>query len=337
MIRVNRTVMVGIVLTLTFGAIALPTLALNQSNYSISSSGMIASSSMFGLVGIGLGDVMGNNPTFWQMVNITNAKILRVVTLFESPYPTAQDMLTAANNAQNHGVKLYFILASDGMTVHPATYWIGSITQYHAMIDTVQLENLRNNNGVYGYDICNEPDCYNDTRSGILKDALQYVKSKDPTHIVSVGLAPKFYSTLSGQAYIDATKSYISGFAAYADVIDVHCYDLGGYYNGQLTSDLSSFFDQIVIPAANRKSVIVGEMGCWTDYGTDMGISVSFTEQQQADYFKLYGQVTKPRNITPFVYLLVDDYSTGYPHFGLFTPTAVPKMAALKVYDYLAV
>lgn len=281
--------------------------------------------------------------TLWRMIEYSGVKILRV-TVHERAPPSSATLVYFADMAREKGIRLYFVLASDGNIVQSSSYWLANIGAYKDRIDALGLENLRNHGGVYGYDICNEPDSYNTTRTYVVISALQYVKSKDPTHVVSVGLSPKWYD-LPYDQYKQTVRTYIGSFQPYIDVIDIHNYGLSYYRQGTLQMELSKYYDDIIIPAANGKPVQVGEMGCWTEQGSDLGLAVSFSEQQQADYFRLYGEVTKPRNMLVFIYTLRDDApSYGWPNYGLFrydidatTGMNTPKLAAGLVSAYLSV
>lgn len=345
MVTIDRKfVLLGAFLVSTlFSSVAFPILALNLSQRSVSTLGVIRyqGTRTFGLVGVDWQDIYDSS--LWKMVDFCRAKVLRVVMHFE-PFPAPSDLVNIANIANANGVKLYLILASDGMTHTASSDWLQNMNTYKARIDTYQLENLRGNDGVYGYDICNEPDSYNVTRTGILVSALQYVKSKDPTHFVSVGLAPK-WNDLPYAAYKEAVQAYVGQFQPYVDIIDVHCYAVNYYYQGALQREITQYFDDIVIPVAKGKPVQIGEMGIWTEAGSDLGLTASFTEQQQAEYFRLYGEISRPRNVLVFVYLIRDEPpSYGYPNFGLFRYTVdattgmnTPKTAASLVYSYLSI
>jgi hypothetical protein len=254
---------------------------------------------------------------------------------------------TLLDQAEANGVKVFMILgqAMSSEEVRTSCPWYSSKEAFKARIDRLNLAKYRNHEGLWGYDICLEP-YYNDTLADILIYGLQYVRSIDPTHPVTVGLSNCASWVVDDQGlWIQKRKAWFEKFQPYVDVLDVHIFDyeINGkeYYRGidYFKWYIATEIEQVIIPAAKGKPIQIGATGCPVGNPTPDG--TYFTEEQQAEYFRILGEITKPRGIYIYIFKLLDT-SINQNWFGLFEKTIVggmnkPRLATEVVYSYLAI
>ena len=144
-------------------------------------------------------------------------------------------------------------------------------------------------------------------------------------------------------------RAWIGRFIDFIDFLDYHIYEFGDrggteFWRNQnaYRTNLIEIFDQVLIPASKGKTIVVGETGCPTEnFLCWDGSTATFTEQQQADYLRLFGEESKKRGIFVTVFKLFDP--PGETHrFGLFRALVTgsmntPKMAEGLVRDYLTI
>jgi hypothetical protein len=274
-------------------------------------------------------------PNVWTLVKDIKATRIR----------TGGVRKTLLDQAQANGIKIMRVLGSANSLeqIRTSCTWYSSKEAFKAYIDSLNLAQFKNHEGLWGYDICNEP-YYNDTLADILIYGLQYVKSIDPTHKVTVGLSHCASWVVDDQGeWIQKRKAWFEKFQPYVDVLDVHLY---AFRNPVYYKDIDYFIwyitteiDQILIPVAKGKPIQIGETGC--PVGNPTPEESYFTEEQQAEYFRLFGEITKSRDIYVYVWELLDT-SRNQNWFGLFEITVVdgtnkPRLAADLVYNYLSI
>jgi hypothetical protein len=216
-----------------------------------------------------------------------------------------------------------------------------------AHLSRYNISQYRNHPAVWGYEIVGEPYDDDNLRE-IIRAGIQYIKSIDPTHPVTIKLDPKpyYYYDPEGK-WVENRKNTI---LKWIDMVDVLTYDL--YLNGDagtefwrnpelMRSRLVTMLDQVLIPASKGKPIIIGETGCPSPYYKDWkGQYANYTEEQQAEYFRIYGEETKKRGIFVYAFYLIDN-PYWEEKWGLFksdkgTTMNIPKLAASKVKDYLS-
>ncbi|MFH0929509.1 MAG: PA14 domain-containing protein, partial [Candidatus Aenigmatarchaeota archaeon] len=293
-------------------------------------------------------------PDFWTL-----AKSIGVTRVRMSP----GNMLERANTARDNGMQIMFTL---GGAMYESEYdsqtYFHSKEQMKAYIDSKNLDDLIGHEGIWGYDICNEPcmdpDFPEDKCNNlieVLNYGLQYIKQKDPTHKVTVGLSWKYYGEDSAGYYIQDRKNWISRFIDNVDVLDMHIYledyNSNEFYNNlpKMRERLITDLDEILIPASKGKPIQISETGCPTESYTNWNnVVLTFSEEQQADYFRIFGEETKKRNIFVYVYMDKDGpkawgWYEGRINWGIFRYEDAdgngwddPKIAAGLVDEYLS-
>lgn len=268
----------------------------------------------------------------------------------------------AADQAAQNGIKIH--MTYTGPWVNPDKPGpFASQDAIKAYLDGYNISQYRDHPGVFGHEITAEPcmgysfDPQNPSAAllnliSVFKYACDYVRSLDPTHPVWIGLdsAPAYYEDPAG-TYIAKRKAWINLFIDFCDVLEYHYYLQGSsgseYWRDPegMRTHLITNLDQVLIPSSKGKPIIIGETGCpakqYTDYA---GKIATYTEQQQADYFRIYGEETKKRGILVCVYKLIDAtlWDEENDDWGLFRSTNdgtmnIRKVAAGLVKDYLSI
>jgi hypothetical protein len=112
-----------------------------------------------------------------------------------------------------------------------------------------------------------------------------------------------------------------------------------------MRSRLTTMLDQVLIPCSEGKPIIIGETGCASPGRIDWtGQYASFTEDQQAEYFRIFGEETTKRGIFVYVFKLIDAtaYEQDNDAYGLFkfdrgTTMNIPKKVVGIIKGYLSV
>jgi len=263
------------------------------------------------------------------------------------------------DEAANRGIK---IMIEYGQAMTPETMMDAykSKENLKAHLDKYNIPQYRNHLGVWAHDIVVEPfnnwDNETDNLVEVIKYGIQYIRSLDPTHPVTVSLNPAgaYYTgwTLP-QNIIDKRKQWISRFIDSIDFLTYNFYALSKRGTWAAPGDefwrdttayrglLQQQFDQVLVPASKGKPIVIGETGVPTgEYTTPAG-TVTFTEQQQADYFRIYGEESRDRSIFVSVFNLIDTLGAT-ERYGLFNPQNngkmnIPKVAASLVKNYLSI
>ena len=284
-----------------------------------------------------------------------------------------------ADQAVANGMKLYMTYTSppwnlDDVANRPAYWNVDDVAAAKiAMknhLDQYNIAQYQNHAGVFAHQLTGEPagtenfDPRNPSQRvlnliEIIKYGVEYIKSLDPTHPVTVALDPAGAYAEGASASEDwATttakrKAWVNLFMGFCDFLDYHLYK---YHNGGGAGDewwrnptvtrsrIVSMMDEVLIPCAQGKQIVIGETGCgsgaWIDWHQQQG---SFTEQQQADYFKLFGEESKKRGMFVFIFKDCDytQYESDYDAWGLFKfqndgTMNIPKLAASLVKGYLS-
>jgi len=293
-------------------------------------------------------------PDLWTLLKYTGAK-----------YIISAPRRTWADEAAAHGVKILFSFGtvwSPSDPMYESVYKDNATMKAH--LDMYKIPQYRDHPGIWGYDIAVEPwglysfdsrnpDAITMNLIKTLRYGLQYIKTLDPTHPVSLRLNPAggyYYGWTLPQDIIDRRKAWINYFVDYVDFIlyDFYAYTKGGTTGASGTEfwrDEAGFrsliqqqFDQVLIPASKGKPIVIGETGCPSATIPD---GATFTEAQQARYFEIYGEESKRRDIFVSVYKLIDLPSDS-KKMGLFNPQNdgtmnIPKVAASRVKDYLSI
>jgi hypothetical protein len=256
-------------------------------------------------------------PDLWTLVEYVGAK-----------YVSGAVRRWAADEAAQHGVKLIMGYTSPWADPNNPKDFASKET-IKAHFDLYNIAQYRNHPGVYGHIIHGEPCMkynfdprYPDAKLLALIDnfryACDYVRSLDPTHPVWISLDPagaywEDTGSLLPSDVIEKRKAWINLFMPFCDVLDYHYYAFGDagrefWRNPDLMrANLVTMLDQVLIPCANGKPIIIGEMGCPTETFVDWkGQTATFTEEQQAEYFRIYGEETRKRNILVFIFKLID-------------------------------
>lgn len=230
-------------------------------------------------------------------------------------------------------------------------------------LDQYNIAQYRNHPGVFGHILAGEPGGATpagfDPRSPpqealnlieVCRFGCDYIRSLDPTHPVTVALNPAGAHVYdAGGLWIEKRKAWINRFIDFCDILDYHLYLFGDtagtewYRNPSLWQNrLVRMLDEVLIPSCKGKPIIVGETGQPTeDYLSWNGSIAQYTEQNQVDYFRWYGEETRKRNIFTIVYKLLD--GPGATHlFGLYRSQIEggmnkPKLAAGLLNDYLSI
>jgi len=269
----------------------------------------------------------------------------------------------AADQAAEHGIKVSFRYTAPPWDPTTMEDYFKSKEAMKAHLDLYNIAQYRNHPGVHYHILCGEPfGLYAfDPRSPpkivldtieVIKFGVEYIKSLDPTHPVTVALNPAgAYNYDPDGLWIEKRKAWIARFIDFVDLLDYHLYlfgDAGSEFwrNPELMRErLVTMLDQVLIPSSNGKPIIIGETGCPTqDFKDWKGEIAKFTEEQQAEYFRIYGEETKKRGIFVFVFKLIDvagGAGTEGLH-GLFKEEKgatmnIPKVAAGLVKGYLSI
>jgi hypothetical protein len=289
-------------------------------------------------------------PDLWALVDYTGAK-----------YVSGAVRRWAADQAAEHGVKLIMGYTEPYADPNNPKDFASKET-IKAHFDIYNIAQYRNHPGVYGHIVHGEP-CMNysfdprypDSRLLALIDnfkyACDYVRSLDPTHPVWVALNPAgaYFNPIKPLSTedIEKLKAWINLFIDFCDVLDYHLYlhgDAGNEYwrnPDVMRQNLVKVLDEVLIPCSKGKPIIIGETGCPTgDYKDWKGQIAHFTEEQQAEYFRIFGEETKKRGIFVYIFKLIDPLGETNT-YGLFTSTRgetmnVAKKAASHVKDYLS-
>jgi len=342
--------------TLLIVLVTPTSLALIQISQNIPSFGTISAQSPSAYFGVNVqyySEAERNTyfPDLWTLVKYTGA-----THLIGSPWKLYAD------EAAKRGTKIMFTYGrcfSPDDPMYETVY--SSKEKMKAHLDKYNIPQFKNHPGVWAHNICIEPfnkwDAQTDTLVEVLRYGIQYIRSLDPTHPVTISLNPAGAFTETGD-YIEKRKQWINRFI---DVVDFLCYNyyeylwadagvtwgrVGGPEFWRDTATFRNFiikqFDEVLIPASKGKPIVIGETGCPTGtITTQWGNLASFTEEQQAEYFRIYGEETRKRGIFVCVYKLID---TVYDdkRFGLFKPENdgsmnIPKVAASLVRNYLSI
>jgi hypothetical protein len=278
------------------------------------------------------------------------------------------------DQAAQHGLKVMITFGKCWSPDDPmyATVY-SSKEKLKAHIDKYNITQYRNHPGIWAYNICGEPFNNLDAQTDQLVDTLiygiNYIRSLDPTHPVTIQLDAKGggrEDQFPKPDSVEKRKAWISRFIDHVDFItyDYYRFTRQGVSGGSGTefwrepeyinqdwwiksgltdyrTALVAMLDQVLIPASKGKPIVIGETGCPT--GTTI-YGATFTEEQQAEYFRIFGEETKKRGIFVCVFKLIDvNGGAGIEGlYGLFKEERdaamnVPKLAALKVKDYLSV
>ena len=149
---------------------------------------------------------------------------------------------------------------------------------------------------------------------------------QDPTHPVWVALDPAgSYSEDSEQIYLEKRQAWINLFIDFCDVLDYHYYGHGNSgiewwrNEDQFRQKLVDMLDVVLIPGSKGKPIIFGEIGCPSSPFIDWaGNTAYFDEAQQAEYFRIFGEETRARDIFVYVWKLIDAKSWSFSDYGLF-------------------
>lgn len=231
-----------------------------------------------------------------------------------------------------------------------------------AHFDIYDIAQYQNHPGVFGHQITGEPcmgyvfDSENPSAALLalidnMRYACDYVRSLDPTHPAFVALDPApYYGEDAAGVCTRKRAAWINLFIDFCDVLDFHYYRYhgGGGAGDEFWRNPTKIRSQIIrqldslISCSRGKPIVIGETGCPSGNMVDWnGNTMSFTQQQQADYFKLFGEETKPRGIFPVIYDLYEpDGDTEY--HALFRDgndgvMNFRKIATSLVKDYLSV
>lgn len=256
------------------------------------------------------------DPNIWNMIKLCKAKTISFDVHHGHPKPSIEQLIEIADIASSHGIEIMLFLADRNSP------WMASNAEFESRIDSLGLEHLQGHEGIWGYNVVDEPTA---DQKEVTKYGLQYVKSKDPTHKVfaNLYLYPETHPEM---------RQLIAEFEPYEDVISLSLFLVGSYIDGELGQYLPWLLDNVVIAAAEGKPVHIVGFGCWTETATKFGRTETFTEEQQAEYFRIYGEATKPRNIYVWICTLHDIAI----HWGLFRNVDTPKLSAELVDGYLS-
>lgn len=245
------------------------------------------------------------HPDLWTLVKRTGVNVIR----FWDDWlpPSYERWRKFADEAALNGVKVMYVITG---SIRPEA---GDIDLLKARIDGFNVEELQGHPGVWGYDICNEPSALQ-LQSKIPQQGAEYIKQKDPTHLTTVGLASRYPELTYGEE--------VNLVVDYVDVISVHTYRVKDFQEGKnMTEIFNNFLRTEVIPYSKGKSVYLTECGLWTEKGTDFGVTATFTEDDQANYFTQVFEACLENNVLMFAWKLVDNVardSLTKAHYGIY-------------------
>ena len=271
----------------------------------------------------------------------------------------------AADDAEKRGMKIQMSYTAPPYDPTTMEDYFKSKEAMRAHLDKYNIAQYRNHKGVDYHVLAGEPcggylfDPRNPPQEvlnliEVLKDGMGYIRSLDPTHPVTLGLnqAGAWVDWKpEDKTWIDRRRAWIGRFIDDIDILDYHYYprrEAGQeWWRDPVKAQARwiEHFDQVLMPSRQGKPVVIGETGCPSNGCRDwQGNMAQFTEQNQADFYRLYGEVTRPREIFVYQYKLID--ATGYDaqnaSYGLFNreddgTMNTPKLAAGLIKDYLSV
>ena len=276
----------------------------------------------------------------------------------------------AAEACRDNGLKLYTSCTGPAWATGPlGTYYTcpDYFFDEQLLIDRISGYNFaqyKNHEGIFGHTLAGEPlgseheytpfDVYNLTARqrlfvNTIKAGMRYIRSQDPTHPVSVAL-----NTAGGwgyfEGYLDRRRHWIREWIDDVDFLDFHLYvmannDKGSWRDWDFFRAKLREMLEMLVSESKGKPIVIGEMGMVTDPMVMWtGSTEPFTEQNQYDYYRIYGEelkrLSKPILVYPFK--LVDPpYYEGLQTWGLYKSTMgadgynVPKLVAPYVKDFL--
>ncbi len=267
---------------------------------------------------------------------------------------------TIADQAAQRGIKCMFVYTSPAVDPQSMPDYFYS---KEALIEHLSLYNIsqyRNHPGVYGHILTTEPfngydfDPLNPDQTtlnliDVLRAGVAYIKQQDPTHPVWVALDPAgAFQEDSNGVYLQKRIAWIDRFD-FCDVLDYHYYGNGNSGSewwrnpDQFRAHLIEMLDDVIIPSAKGRPIIIGEMGCKSSPSIDYAGNPTFwSEELQSEYYRIYGEETTSRHIFVYAYKLLDAYVWSGDDWGLFNNendglTNIPKMAAPLVRQYLSI
>jgi hypothetical protein len=224
-------------------------------------------------------------------------------------------------------------------------------------LDGYDIAQYKNHEGVFCHELTGEPlsgmgafDPRKPTADmlklvEVCKYGCDYIRSLDPTHPVTVALNPAGVYGEQGTNFDwgvnrDKRKAFINLFMPFCDILNYHYYmprDHGTNFSKnpeKFRSWLVRQLDDVLIPCAAGKSIVIGECGMpsgpFKDY---TGTVWTSTEEIQRDYFRMYGEETKKRKIFVIPFKLIDGsaFEVNYSNYGLFRPAVVNGMNVAKL------
>lgn len=263
-----------------------------------------------------------------SQMNINALRIFLYEDALGSTFPSTSkskvDQILA--EADQYNMKVIFDITLHG-TSYPCEDYSSTNQQYIQNI----VDTYKNDSRVLMWELTNEPHCGDnwgnlptDARQR-LREGLEYIKSIDSNHPVSV---PLFQDT------IDDVGDILDSF----DVFNFHLY---------LSSDPSTRFAQAQA-LAGGKPIFVGEFGCiavqyHADWGNDLGwyclndAGASTSQQQaaQADLYERYYNEAMSRGFAGFAPWIFSEFAQPEPGTGAQnTPTESDRYFGIVKLDH---
>lgn len=281
-----------------------------------------------------------------------------------------------ADQAAENNIKCIFSFTAPPKNPETMEPYFRSSFALISHLEKYNISQYRDHPGVYGYILTGEPwqDYAFDPRNPdqatldlieVLKAGVEYIKSQDPTHPVTVQLntTPDYFDDAARMfAHPDAYKNalekrraWISLFMDFCDFLMYNYYGHGtGYFDSagvwrttewwkhpdNFRKALGNQLD-LLIEEAEGKPVIIGECGCPSTPKNVNGNFLQFNEQNQADYYKIYGEEARARGIFVFTFKLIDNLTQPGWDYGLFNTENdgvrnIPKLVVPMLREYLS-
>lgn len=250
----------------------------------------------------------------------------------------AENLDTLLTATQNLGVKV--ILSEQGLATAWG-HWFGispettTIEEAKALINKLAADNSLAHNfitdpRVFGWRVANEVDlAINTTREWCLAIS-DYVRSKGGKAWIG---SPRWINWWEGQKF-SVIEPVVRG---HVDYLDRHIYNIDDFQN--INYDYTTFYNawknwltEHMIDgrgAYDLDHIILGEFGIWHGYGSDVGATGTFNDQQCADYYRACLDTCRDLGLKNVAFHSLDSPKDWQgtpmsPEWGIINPDGLP-------------